>query len=198
MAVHPHVCGEHITFNRSLSSLAGSSPRVWGAYHQHHERQGAGRFIPTCVGSISEVARKPQDTWVHPHVCGEHWEEFNLEGQPAGSSPRVWGAWLPPIEFCVAIRFIPTCVGSICRTLWSSRRLPVHPHVCGEHVEFVERAILIDGSSPRVWGACNTVGRVPQCRRFIPTCVGSILGLGKKREFTLPWLYLAGQCPLEH
>ena len=31
--------------------------------------------------------------------------------------------------------------------------VPAHPHVCGEHVFFVELFHDVVGSSPRVWGA---------------------------------------------
>jgi len=55
-----------------------------------------------------------------------------------------------------------------------TRKLTVHPHVCGEHVFGSHCALLCIGSSPRVWGTCNRRLQTSVTRRFIPTCVGNI------------------------
>jgi len=116
---------------------------------------------------------KPSIT-VHPHVCGEHINVEALRDNNDGSSPRVWGTCC--MVFCksVMLRFIPTCVGNI--TLWHKRpcRLPVHPHVCGEHVKLRYCNVPFVGSSPRVWGTLMMVTDEKGGRRFIPTCVGNI------------------------
>ena len=92
-------------------------------------------------------------------------------------------------------RFIPTCVGNMRAAIFSTRRMSVHPHVCGEHSlhgvvrrfewRFIPTCvgnILIpsppnersNGSSPRVWGTCRGGLRAGVRWRFIPTCVGNI------------------------
>ncbi len=51
------------------------------------------------------------------------------------------------------MRFIPTCVGNTEPDCDVKLNWPVHPHVCGEHVNF----------------SCGLCG----LSRFIPTCVGN-------------------------
>ena len=72
------------------------------------------------------------------------------------------------------MRFIPTGVGNICRSLVIILLSPVHPHGCGEHVNKTYQSIYTFGSSPRVWGTSPQPlsQRIP-CR-FIPTGVGNI------------------------
>ena len=91
-AVHPHVCGEHMSNIHPIQRIPGSSPRVWGTFPNCNRGQSDIRFIPTCVGNITvcEVCcpivrfiptcvgniktHSIEDTRfaVHPHVCGEH------------------------------------------------------------------------------------------------------------------------------
>ena len=52
---------------------------------------------------------------------------------------------------------------------------PVHPHVRGEHVYLIPSASIVNGSSPRAWGALVQPFVYHVHQRFIPTCVGSIL-----------------------
>ncbi len=75
---------------------------------------------------------------VHPHVCGEHLGRLNRFVENVGSSPRVWGTYDVLIEQRLDKRFIPTCVGNMGQTSMPAQFLPVHPHVCGEHLVFRE------------------------------------------------------------
>jgi len=52
--VHPHVCGEHLVSNLTLLCQSGSSPRVWGTFPMTPVVFGINRFIPTCVGNITQ------------------------------------------------------------------------------------------------------------------------------------------------
>ncbi len=54
-------------------------------------------------------------------------------------------------------------------------RRPVHPHMRGEHVECPADGNIVFGSSPHAWGAWLTSANASWTRRFIPTCVGSII-----------------------
>jgi len=49
--VHPHACGEHISWYTHKSVGAGSSPRMWGTLRKVISREVEGRFIPTHVGN---------------------------------------------------------------------------------------------------------------------------------------------------
>ena len=91
-SVHPHACGEHGLFARSV-------------------RQGA-RFIPTRVGNTPLPGVDEIQNPVHPHACGEHPRRAGGRQGGRGSSPRVWGT----LTLCPAgqplDRFIPTRVGN--------------------------------------------------------------------------------------
>jgi len=54
------------------------------------------------------------------------------------------------------------------------RKIPVHPHVCGEHLEVEDGRDRVKGSSPRVWGTSGSSISRNSIGRFIPTCVGNI------------------------
>jgi len=174
-AVHPHVCGEHEKTYCAAVAANGSSPRVWGTFVAAGTLSVASRFIPTCVGNMSRrhlttgrgrgSSPRVWGTWsvaaftaaavaVHPHVCGEH----------STSTPRA----------CAGRRFIPTCVGNIRRLYAFFESVSVHPHVCGEHVIAGATPSSALGSSPRVWGTCESKQYLPIPVRFIPTCVGNM------------------------
>ena len=172
-AVHPHVCGEHVSPRITISYPSGSSPRVWGTPCRRVLSRSQRRFIPTCVGNTNGKGVLSWKRTVHPHVCGEHAAADDFTHAEPGSSPRVWGT---PQAFFGRFpdgRFIPTCVGNTSRLLRRCLRTAVHPHVCGEHGIGECDGAFGDGSSPRVWGTPRF--GIPECLflRFIPTCVGN-------------------------
>ncbi len=110
--VHPHACGEHVYAVPSMTSVRGSSPRMWGT-HDHEGGDAADtRFIPTHVGNTFCGASAVTRMSVHPHACGEHGSEAAELGETAGSSPRMWGTHAPLRPRERRIRFIPTHVGN--------------------------------------------------------------------------------------
>ena len=167
------MCGEHFFRSFWLADSGGSSPRVWGAQHSLQSQGRAGRLIPTCVGSTRSPSQPSPGTPAHPHVCGEHMTCTPRVISPPGSSPRVWGARRTCSKFLLAVRLIPTCVGSTLRTLPRKDSSAAHPHVCGEHGRVVYWGDQKSGSSPRVWGALQTGSVMYTRSRLIPTCVGS-------------------------
>ena len=56
----------------------------------------------------------------------------------------------------------------------SAPRGPVHPHGCGEHTDSGRAILVVDGSSPRVWGTSVPHREDLELLRFIPTGVGNI------------------------
>ncbi len=111
---------------------------------------------------------------VHPHSRGEHRFLAVLGFCSRGSSPLAWGAFCLRVGHFLAVRFIPTRVGSItCRP--TGRHLnPVHPHSRGEHGRGEVPGGEPGGSSPLAWGACLDSKLFNRHARFIPTRVGSI------------------------
>ena len=91
----------------------------------------------------------------------------------SGSSPRMWGT---PFSYNLPVfdpRFIPTYVGNtrLHRRYW--RNDAVHPHVCGEHLHWMQSCVLSIGSSPRMWGTLFARLYTRAAERFIPTYVGN-------------------------
>ena len=92
--VHPHVCGEHKGRLEQVCPSSGSSPRVWGTCNGKPSGVAYFRFIPTCVGNISDFLMCADFLSVHPHVCGEHGSRPKKQKRKGGSSPRVWGTYV--------------------------------------------------------------------------------------------------------
>ena len=146
-----------IHVHQHMSSVIGSSPRVWGRFRRKVDgRYHVIRFIPTRVGQMLRmVLLPPLKRKVHPHACGADWHYFGrgkwwLSGSSPrvwgrsmyrmrppsccrGSSPRVWGRCCveePPTEH--AFRFIPTRVGQMgSECFGGGHYISVHPHACG-------------------------------------------------------------------
>ncbi len=131
--VHPHACGEHSPNSIQLCTPSGSSPRMWGTWDGQIPAHRLARFIPTHVGNINTVDIHTEANTVHPHACGEHVVDHNIEFNSGGSSPRMWGTWLGQPPFFACYRFIPTHVGNIARSPGNVLPRTVHPHACGEH-----------------------------------------------------------------
>ena len=90
-----------------------------------------------------------------------------------GSSPRVWGTPQGFQNLWCSDRFIPTGVGNTVHRCPDVRRLPVHPHGCGEHNHLRRASCTTRGSSPRVWGTPEIDTCTLLDIRFIPTGVGN-------------------------
>ena len=172
--VHPHLRGEHVMLLFLVELHFGSSPPAWGAFPAARGSGGHPRFIPTCVGSIQFEAFHYRMIPVHPHLRGEHHTTSPSRQAASGSSPPAWGACRRSHRLQKQLRFIPTCVGSISRTSMAPLRLPVHPHLRGEHCRNFKSRCSVTGSSPPAWGAWKQFQTIPEKGRFIPTCVGSI------------------------
>ena len=154
VAVHPHVCGEHIISNVYDVCKCGSSPRMWGTCSHSSRANTDYRFIPTYVGNMNLSSTGMKSVSVHPHVCGEH-------------------AFMSLANLAV-LRFIPTYVGNIRRLFPQETAHTVHPHVCGEHGGRGDRTSRENGSSPRMWGTSLSRSRSFVSNRFIPTYVGNM------------------------
>ena len=166
--------GEHRNYIGGIIHGDGSSPHAWGAFVNDARGRVAGRFIPTCVGSIDLQYPALVRRTVHPHMRGEHPSESTVVVMRAGSSPHAWGASRSSSFICTAPRFIPTCVGSMATDSSAVLRVTVHPHMRGEHATEMRWLIRSSGSSPHAWGAYKVKMLVSELSRFIPTCVGSM------------------------
>ena len=195
MTVHPHVRGANSLVEGAESPCSGSSPRAWGKSVIRGERSPPLRFIPTCVGQITNVGRGLPVSAVHPHVRGANKSLSAHQESSCGSSPRAWGKYSATRIVGITFRFIPTCVGQMIVWKWQSNcgngssprawgkfsarsrgglEQLVHPHVRGANFAPFHSNGFFFGSSPRAWGKCQTRQKTAHSVRFIPTCVGQI------------------------
>ena len=171
--VHPHVRGNHIAVVGRGTDGHGSSPRAWEPHRGLVSWGGASRFIPTCVGTTSNMLLRTIMCTVHPHVRGNHSLDGVTEPFAIGSSPRAWEPRYRDDRDDSCPRFIPTCVGTTGRAGRRSPARPVHPHVRGNHRHYRTRNRVPAGSSPRAWEPLPLTLPALAMRRFIPTCVGT-------------------------
>ncbi len=90
-AVHPRMCGEHISSILTSAACAGSSPHVRGTLKPASAAFGDNRFIPACAGNIAVSGIPCPMLPVHPRMCGEHYEAASQFVAYIGSSPHVRG-----------------------------------------------------------------------------------------------------------
>ncbi len=151
--VHPHTHGEHAELATSFNFAYGSSPHAWGTLSAPGEEGGVDRFIPTRMGNTPNWSALQQQTPVHPHTHGEHFQG-PLPGRIVyGSSPHAWGT---PADQRAG-----------------SRQRPVHPHTHGEHHRRFSCLHYPYGSSPHAWGTQAPAALLHGSLRFIPTRMGN-------------------------
>ena len=131
--VHPHACGEYEQEFRAKFGMGGSPPRVWGIRCADCSSARLFRFTPTRVGNTLRVCQAYLFASVHPHACGEYWDDSENPHRINGSPPRVWG--IPKSLWTMRIRwrFTPTRVGNTTLKLRMNPIASVHPHACGEY-----------------------------------------------------------------
>ena len=108
----------------------------------------------------------------HPRVCGENdsWVFCILEMM--GSSPRVRGKQAEKLTHLQKRRLIPACAGKTSSEPSSQLCVWAHPRVCGENTDTKVRAIVGDGSSPRVRGKLPAYDQAQITSGLIPACAG--------------------------
>ena len=170
---HPHACGEHTPSAKTLTSLPGSSPRMWGTRNNRRHRGIAEGIIPTHVGNTEHKAVVVDDAGDHPHACGEHGMTDNGAKKLRGSSPRMWGT---PSKLRLDIHrqgIIPTHVGNTAALRHQAGNGRDHPHACGEHKARTIPKWGETGSSPRMWGTHRSRVDAGGHVGIIPTHVGN-------------------------
>ncbi len=152
LPVHPHVRGDDAVSPDEQNPSAGSPPRAWGRSITPLDAQFAGRFTPTCVGTIAQTPVRWVAISVHPHVRGDDAVLGIIREYSDGSPPRAWGRCGRKSFGRNFHRFTPTCVGTIASRSVLSSPPTVHPHVRGDDVLGRGLATGCSGSPPRAWG----------------------------------------------
>ena len=139
-AVHPHTCGEILLGSLAYTQKNGSPPHVWGNLAFRSIITAASRFTPTRVGKSSLIALFIYNFTVHPHTCGEIYQQHRLSQPTTGSPPHVWGNLTLSRLPLLASRFTPTRVGKSSLPPAPVLALAVHPHTCGEIFTYVHHS----------------------------------------------------------
>ena len=111
-AVHPRVCGEHLSGYQIIHHYPGSSPRMRGTHAGLAVARSLQRFIPAYAGNTRAPGGTPSRCAVHPRVCGEHVLELSCHQAVSGSSPRMRGTLLVFGAIVFRERFIPAYAGN--------------------------------------------------------------------------------------
>ncbi len=172
--VHPHVRGDGSGIVTDISTLRGSPPRAWGRLYMYPQSAGAGRFTPTCVGTVYRSGWRLAPRSVHPHVRGDGYGVMAMAARHTGSPPRAWGRSVPRRSYRRRRRFTPTCVGTVSGVTASPCDTPVHPHVRGDGAIASATTRADFGSPPRAWGRSYLTIQFRAVNRFTPTCVGTV------------------------
>ena len=175
-------------------SAGGSPPRAWGQCHVGTSARSSARFTPTGVGTMRPRSRAPSSGTVHPHGRGDNERSGFARTLERGSPPRAWGQCRCRFACCVRVRFTPTGVGTINRTIThhathavhphgrgdnylQQHTVPyttVHPHGRGDNAKTGAKSRQKRGSPPRAWGQLVAIVEFLHCNRFTPTGVGTM------------------------
>ena len=150
---HPRVCGEHKNTPAAQSRRAGSSPRMRGT-----------RTQLDCVGVFVGIIPAYAGNTTHPYAFGNG-------GQ--GSSPRMRGTRQSARRPRVTQGIIPAYAGNTWDLEVKDAVVRDHPRVCGEHAEYVARAAVEGGSSPRMRGTRGTQTKRIPISGIIPAYAGN-------------------------
>ena len=132
-------------------------------------------IIPTRVGTRQKSRVYADDSWDHPHACGDKFRKQRKNHNLEGSSPRVWGQVDEDRNVKAVRRIIPTRVGTRIIQPMDTARKEDHPHACGDKHSIIISINITHGSSPRVWGQVYIANQQLKQARIIPTRVGTSL-----------------------
>ena len=161
--------------SRTRWALPGSSPRMRGTRQAFQLLGVPPGLIPTYAGNTTAAKNTNTHHRAHPHVCGEHVSRVEHGASLLGSSPRMRGTPHSLTLTRTMKGLIPTYAGNTGAYHTTAPTTGAHPHVCGEHSDWVTNKIPQAGSSPRMRGTPGVAvdpGRDPG---LIPTYAGNTL-----------------------
>ena len=172
---HPRACGELPRMRLTLSTLAGSSPRMRGTRIPRLQGLASRRIIPAHAGNSASSRRATGDQPDHPRACGELECDIWVEQAVTGSSPRMRGTRRTVRRQVGFDRIIPAHAGNSARSAVSRDRAPDHPRACGELLYNRLLRSNSDGSSPRMRGTRIAHEIFRRDPRIIPAHAGNSL-----------------------
>ena len=122
----------------------------------------------SCINSRSTFSGRD-----HPHAYGDKFACIRFRASCSGSSPRVWGQASSKLRKKRGKRIIPTRMGTRIFHAVPAEAEKDHPHAYGDKPHIQLMAIVLWGSSPRVWGQVITWTCSNNFQRIIPTRMGT-------------------------
>ncbi len=156
-AVHPHACGENISFLLPGGLFASVHPHACGENSRRvaRFRLGHNGSPPRVWGKrLGENYQAKRQNGSPPRVWGKRLLLHTLALHRRGSPPRVWGKRdAVGVKEDVTGRFTPTRVG---KTVWGWMQTSLFPRFTPTRVGKTKNTSSIfqppTGSPPRVWG----------------------------------------------
>ena len=109
---HPHECGKYGVWNRSITDLGETPPRMWEILYKHTTYFPCYRNTPTNVGNTTKALDTIPYKRKHPHECGKYLSVIPQRPQSVETPPRMWEILQIPEEYKDEIGNTPTNVGN--------------------------------------------------------------------------------------
>ena len=170
---HPRVCGEHPCCALTMRPKSGSSPRMRGTPTAATPPRRSSGIIPAYAGNTRQQPRRCRQNRDHPRVCGEHPNGKVVALTTSGSSPRMRGTLVVPLQHVPRAGIIPAYAGNTRLTVSLLTVSWDHPRVCGEHFLGICKTARIMGSSPRMRGTLGRAFRPVGVSGIIPAYAGN-------------------------
>ena len=117
---HPRACGANVMWHHSDARHNGSSPRMRGKPYVPLDMKPADRIIPAHAGQTRNCGILSALSSDHPRACGANQKTQQTAPCQCGSSPRMRGKLVAPIDLTQQARIIPAHAGQTapCRRRW--------------------------------------------------------------------------------
>ena len=112
----------------------GTSPRMRGKLRPKLGFTRSLRNIPAYAGKTVSDSPKKAQAAEHPRVCGENWGQGRQHCGGIGTSPRMRGKPVIPVDSLVGYGNIPAYAGKTRPQSHAKLPEPEHPRVCGENL----------------------------------------------------------------
>ena len=152
-----------------------------GTLDLNHGPLGYDGIIPAYAGNTADDHKQDRFRRDHPRVCGEHLAHERVPPELFGSSPRMRGTQIPPLQGVFSFGIIPAYAGNtpVHNSLATRRR--DHPRVCGEHHHQALPKWLAEGSSPRMRGTLLIMTNQRKHDGIIPAYAGNTISRSSSR-----------------
>ena len=129
-------------------------------------------IIPAHAGLTSLTVIPSPHLRDHPRACGAHYKSVCFIPYILGSSPRMRGSLILPVDCVGRGGIIPAHAGLTSSHTRAGSSLRDHPRACGAHIRNNNATNCELGSSPRMRGSPPTVCKLQSGTGIIPAHAG--------------------------